>query len=86
MNTAKAGGRRSPRRESASNETSASVREAVLEMGSIRLDAAVASSRGRSHAVNEDYHSALDGNLPLFVVADGVSSGAMASCASRELV
>jgi protein phosphatase len=86
MNAAKAGDRQSPRRESARNDTSASVREAVLEMGSIRLDAAVASSCGRSHAVNEDCHSALDGTLPLFVVADGVSSGAMASCASRELV
>ena len=40
----------------------------------------------RFHAVNEDWHSALDGPLPLFVVADGVSSGAMASCASSELV
>jgi serine/threonine protein phosphatase PrpC len=62
------------------------VREAVLERGSIRLDTAVASSCGRSHAINEDCHSALDGTMPVFVVADGVSSGAMASCASRELV
>src|SRR5205085_8673362 len=45
-----------------------------------------ASSCGSSHAVNEDCYSALDGTLPLFVVADGVSSGAMASRASRELV
>src|SRR5205814_572686 len=54
--------------------------------GWIRLDTAVASSCGGSHAVNEDGHSALGGTSPLFVVADGVSSGAMASCASRELV
>lgn len=62
------------------------VREAVFERGWTRLDAAVASSTGRRHAVNEDGYSALDGSAPLFVVADGVSSGAMASCASRELV
>ena len=86
MNVPKAGGRRSPRREKVYSDTSASVREAVLERGSIRLDTAVASSCGRSHAVNEDCHSALDGTMPVFVVADGVSSGAMASCASRELV
>jgi serine/threonine protein phosphatase PrpC len=36
--------------------------------------------------VNEDEHSPLDGNAGLFVVADGVGSGALASCASRELV
>jgi protein phosphatase len=36
--------------------------------------------------VNEDEHSSLDGNAGLFVVADGVGSGALASCASRELV
>ena len=62
------------------------VREAVFARGWTRLDAAVASSPGRRHAVNEDGYSALDGIAPLFVVADGVSSGAMASCASRELV
>ena len=86
MNSAHAGGRRSPRRESAFGDISPSVDEGVLQKGSIRLDMAVASSCGKSHAVNEDCHSALDGALPLFVVADGVSSGAMASCASRELV
>jgi protein phosphatase len=36
--------------------------------------------------VNEDEHSPLDGNAGLFVVADGVGSGALASCVSRELV
>jgi protein phosphatase len=50
------------------------------------LVAAVASSKGDSHAVNEDCHSALDGRAPLFVVADGVGGGALASAASRQLV
>src|SRR5438132_5696941 len=73
------------RRESASD--AAIVREAVFASRWMRLDAAVASSRGRQHAVNEDWHSALDdATAPLFVVADGVSSGAMASRVSRELV
>jgi serine/threonine protein phosphatase PrpC len=36
--------------------------------------------------VNEDCHSALDCAVPLFVVADGVGGGALASRASRELV
>jgi protein phosphatase len=51
-----------------------------------RLDAAVATSPGGRHAVNEDCHSALDCAVPLFVVADGVGGGALASRASRELV
>jgi PPM family protein phosphatase len=51
-----------------------------------RLDLAVATCRGLRHAVNEDAHSALDGAAPVFVVADGVGGGAMASRASRELV
>jgi PPM family protein phosphatase len=50
------------------------------------LRAAVATSRGARHSVNEDSHSALDGAAPLFVVADGVGGGALASRASRELV
>ncbi len=86
MNVAKAGNRRAPQRESARSDRSALVRKALFATGWIRLDTAVASSRGSSHAVNEDWHSALGGISPLFVVADGVSSGAMASCASRELV
>jgi len=64
----------------------ARVREAVTATRWARVHAAVASSRGRQHAVNEDQHSPLDGNAGLFVVADGVGSGALASCASRELV
>jgi len=73
-----------PRRDCASH--AAFVREAVFASRDARLHAAVASSRGRRHAVNEDGHSTLDGNAMLFVVADGVSSGAMASHASRDLV
>jgi serine/threonine protein phosphatase PrpC len=71
-------------RETASS--AAFVREAVMATRFARLNMAVASSRGTRHAVNEDAHSALDGTSPLFVVADGVSSGAMASRASGELV
>jgi serine/threonine protein phosphatase PrpC len=52
----------------------------------VRLETAAASARGRRRSVNEDWHSALDGPAPLFVVADGVGGGAMAARASRELV
>ena len=62
------------------------VREAVLGTGDARLHAGIVSARGRRHAVNEDGYSSLDGDATLFVVADGVSSGAMASCASGDLV
>jgi len=86
MKLASVGDRQAPRHESARSDRSDFVREAVFATGWIRLDTAVASSRGKSHAVNEDWHSELGGASPLFVVADGVSSGAMASCASRELV
>jgi protein phosphatase len=75
---------RTAHRASASN--AAVVREAVFAAQGLRLDAAVASSRGR-HTVNEDWHSPLDdGSATLFAVADGVGRGAMASHASRELV
>lgn len=86
MSAATAPHGRSPRRANARSDGSAFVCESVLAKGWIHLDTAVASSRGKLHAVNEDWHSALDGTAPLFVVADGVSSGAMASSASRELV
>ena len=86
MNVAKARDRQSPRREDIASDRSTFVREAACASGWIRLDTAVASSRGRFHAINEDWYSALDGARPLFVVADGVGSGAMASYASRELV
>jgi len=60
--------------------------EIAIVAPSARLDAAVASSPGTRHRVNEDCHSALDSDVPLFVVADGVGGGAMASRASRQLV
>ncbi len=75
---------RSPRRNCASE--AAFVREAVFATRDTRLHAAVASSRGQRHAVNEDGHTTLDGCAPLFVVADGVSAGAMAARASGDLV
>ena len=60
--------------------------QAVYATAACRLEAAVASSCGSQHAVNEDAHSALDGSGRLFVVADGVGGGAMAQAASRLLV
>ena len=59
---------------------------AVYANAACRLEAAVASSCGSQHAVNEDAHSALGGSGRLFVVADGVGGGAMAQTASRLLV
>ena len=59
---------------------------AVYADASRRLEAAVATSCGSQHAVNEDSHSGLDGSGALFVVADGVGGGAMAQAASRLLV
>jgi protein phosphatase len=61
-------------------------REATFASRFVRLDTAVASSRGVGHTVNEDCHSALHGRSPVFVVADGVGGGALASRASEELV
>ena len=52
----------------------------------LQSEAAVVSLCGARHAVNEDSHSRLDAWSRLFVVADGVGGGAMASRASRELV
>jgi protein phosphatase len=60
--------------------------QAVYANAACRLEAAVATSCGSQHAVNEDAHSALDGSGRLFVVADGVGGGAMAQTASRLLV
>jgi len=62
------------------------VQQAVQAVSFGRIAAAVASSRGSTHPVNEDAHSALGRRGRLFVVADGVGGGAMASMASRELV
>lgn len=66
-------------------------RTATLERGELKtacahLELAAASWRGKRQAINEDAHSALDGCAPVFIVADGVGGGAMASRASRELV
>jgi protein phosphatase len=66
-------------------------RNLALQHGSLRgtdtdLDLAAVASPGRRHAISEDAHSAFDGPLPLYVVADGVGGGAMAARASRELV
>ena len=51
-----------------------------------RLSIATASGVAPHHAVNEDSVSPLDGIAPVYVVADGVGGGAMASWASRHLV
>ncbi len=59
---------------------------AVYGSGGHRIEAAAASSCGRLHTRNEDAHSRLRGSGRLFVVADGVGGGAMASLASRLLV
>src|SRR3569833_1261539 len=60
--------------------------EAVSARARTRLWAAVATSTGDLHAVNEDCHSPLDGRHALFVVADGVGGGAHAARASAEVV
>jgi len=62
------------------------VDDGVVTTRCARVHAAVASSRGSRRRVNEDCHSALDGNCALFVVADGVGGGALAAHASRHLV
>ena len=52
-----------------------------------RIEAAVATSCGRQHDINEDAHSDLAaGRGRLYVLADGVGGGAMAQMASRQLV
>jgi hypothetical protein len=83
MSVAKTRDRQSPAHESA-RDMSTSIREAPFTTPWARLDTAVASSQG-FHAINEDWYSAPT-DLPLFVVADGMSSGAMASSASQVLV
>ena len=75
---------RAARLQVASRAVAAS--EASYAVASGRLLAAVASSCGLHHEVNEDTHSALAGSSRLFVVADGVGGGAMAQLASRLLV
>ena len=74
------------RGDSAPRESATITRHAVRLTPWVRLELAVASTRGRRRDVNEDAHSALSGSTPLYVVADGVGGGAMAARASRELV
>ena len=62
------------------------VNEVAIVTRWARLDVAAASSRGTRHRVNEDCRSPLDAECALFVVADGVGGGALASRASRQLV
>jgi len=78
-------GRRGRRASPAAAATTAA-RQAAYANAFRRLDAAVASTCGIQHAVNEDAHSALEGSARLFVVADGVGGGAMAHTASHLLV
>ena len=73
-------------RRSTSTAPAREARQAVYANAFRRLEAAVASSCGSQHPVNEDAHSALEGAARLFVVADGVGGGAMAHTASRLLV
>ena len=75
-----------PRREGARRERATVSEAAVLATQWAQLELAVASGRSKRHAVNEDSYSALDRPSPVYVVADGVGGGAMASWASRELV
>jgi PPM family protein phosphatase len=75
-----------PRREATRRDRATVAQAAALTTRWTRLELAVASGRGRRHAVNEDSHSALDRPAPVYVVADGVGGGAMASWVSRELV
>jgi len=75
-----------PRREGARRERATVSHAALLSTRWAQLGLAVASGRGSRHAVNEDSYSALDRPSPVYVVADGVGGGAMASWASRELV
>lgn len=70
-----------------SRRTSVAIaRASTLVTPAGRIDAAVASRAAPSHVVNEDAHSELRPGSTLFVVADGVGGGALAACASRELV
>jgi protein phosphatase len=66
-------------------ERAATAEQGCLRTPHARLSLAAVSCRGK-HPINEDSHSALDGAAPVYVVADGVGGGAMASRASRELV
>ena len=75
-----------PHREGAPRDRTLVTEATLLKARGVQLDLAVASGRGRRRAMNEDAYSALDRPAPVYVVADGVGGGAMASWASRELV
>lgn len=75
-----------PRRHGTRRERTTISETAVLTTRWAQLELAVASGRSKRHDVNEDSHSVLDRSSPVYVVADGVGGGAMASWASRELV
>jgi protein phosphatase len=76
-----------PQREGGGRRERTTISEAAtLKARGVRLDVAAASARGRHHSVNEDSHSTLDRAWPVYIVADGVGGGAMASWTSRELV
>ncbi|HEY2559397.1 MAG TPA: protein phosphatase 2C domain-containing protein [Caldimonas sp.] len=75
-----------PGRRAAAVATAPAATQAVYANAFRRLEAAVVSSCGSQHGVNEDAFSPLEGSARLFVVADGVGGGAMAQLASRLLV
>ncbi|TMG99507.1 MAG: hypothetical protein E6H71_02770 [Betaproteobacteria bacterium] len=60
--------------------------QAVFAARSSELELVAASDCNRRHGVNEDSYSPLDRPSPVYVVADGVGGGAMASWTSRALV
>jgi protein phosphatase len=76
----------SSRLDDAQRNGSIVARQTVFTSRSSELELAAASDCSRRHHVNEDSHSVLDGPSPIYVVADGVGGGAMASWTSRELV
>jgi protein phosphatase len=73
-------------RDTALPAQAARARQADYRAAFVHLTAAVASQASAAHVVNEDCHSPLDGAHALFVVADGVGGGVLASTASRDLV
>ena len=76
----------SPRVEAALQGRAIVAEQAVFASRSHELDLAAASDCSPRHAENEDAHSALGGASAIYVVADGVGGGAMASWTSRALV
>ena len=76
----------SPHGEGVVRDRSPVAQQAIFSSRMSELELAAVSDCSRRHAVNEDSYSALDRSFPVYVVADGVGGGAMASWASRELV